>query len=132
MDVFQQYATDEKKEVEGVWVDLNDKGARVLVARAGNKKYARLFSREYEKHQRALESKTDEADALSDKLVVEIMAEAILLNWEGLSFKGQSLPYSKENARKLLGVKDFRTHISKVSNDFDAYRVAQEQAAGNA
>lgn len=129
MDVFQQYATDEKKEVEGVWVELNDKGAKVLVARAGNKKYARMFSREYERHQRALEAKNDAADDLSDKVTIEIMAETILLDWQGLTFKGELLPYSKENARKLLSVKDFRVHITKLSNDFDSYRVAQEEAA---
>lgn len=131
MDVFQQYATDPAKEIEGVWVDLDDKGAKILVARAGNRNYSRMFSREYERHQRALEAKNDDADELSDKLTIEIMAKTILLGWEGLTFKRQPVgSYSEESARRLLGVKDFRAFVTKLSNDFDSYRIAQEEIAG--
>jgi hypothetical protein len=129
MDVFEQYATDETKEVEGVWCELGD-GASVLVARAGNRRYSRLLGREIERNQRALDAKGDASDELSDKIVIDVMAQTILLDWKNLTFKREPLAYSTDNARKLLSVKDFRQHVSKLSNDFDAYRVAQENAQG--
>jgi hypothetical protein len=58
------------------------------------------------------------------------MAQSILLGWESIKFKGQPLSYSTENARTLLGVKDFRAHVSRLAHDFDAYRVAQEESTG--
>jgi hypothetical protein len=130
MDVFAQFATDEKKEVEGVWVDIGD-GAELLIARAGNKKYARLLGSEVEKHQRALDAKGDASDELSERLMVGVFASTILLGWRGdFKFKGEALPYTNENARKVLGVKDFRAFVAKLSNDIDAYRAAQEATAG--
>lgn len=127
MDVFAAYATDEKKELEGVWSDIGD-GAQLLVARAGNRKYARLLGSQIEKHQRALDTKNDAADELSDKILAEVMAQTVLLGWKNIKFKGSELSYSVDNAKMLLAVKDFRSLVSRLSNDFDSYRVAQEEA----
>jgi hypothetical protein len=129
-DVFAEFATDEKKENDGVWVDIG-KGARLLVARAGNRKYSRLLTAAIEKHQRALDLKDEAADKLSDQITIDVAAEAILLGWEKLSFKGQDMgAYSVTAAKQLLAVKDFRHYVSRLSNDFDRFRVAQEAALG--
>lgn len=129
LDVFLEYAVDEAKEVDGVWKDLTAT-AKVLVARAGNKKYARLLSSEVEKNQRALDLKTEAAEALSDRIMIDVLAQTVLLGWEGIKFKGQDLPYSRDNAKMLLAVKDFRGVISRLAADFANYRVAQEEALG--
>lgn len=125
MDVYQQYATDEVKELEGVWRDVGD--SKVLVARAGNRKYARLLGELVESNQAALDAKTDASAALSDKIMIDVAAQTVLLGWTNVTFKSKDpLPYSVENARTLLAVKDFRQLISKLSNEFEAYRAAQE------
>lgn len=128
MDVFQSYATDEAKEVSGVWRDVGD--AKLLIARSGNKKYGRLLSKLVEDNQALLDVKNDAADALSDKLMIDVMAETVLLGWKNLSFKGAALTdgYSSGDARTLLAVKDFRIAVDKLSREIDSYRVAQEAA----
>jgi len=128
MDVFKEFGTDAKKESEGVWHDVGG-GGKILVARAGNRKHARLLSREVEKNQRTLDLKTDAADDVSDLIMIDVMAQTILLGWSGLKFKGADLPYSTENAKMLLGIKDFRALVSRVSNDLDNYRAAHEAEA---
>lgn len=134
MDVFKQYATDEAKEADGVWIPLgredDPKGAALLVARSGNKKYTKLITREVEKNQRALDIKGDEADALSDALMIGVMANTILLGWKNIEFKGAPLAYTVDNAKILLGVKDFRKLVARLSDDIEHYRNAQEVEQG--
>lgn len=126
MDIFKSFATDSKLEQEGTWIPLGGK-ARILVARAGNKKYGRLLSAAVEKNQIALDLKTDESDELSDKIMIDVLANSILLGWEELSFDGEAMPYSIENAVKMLGVKDFRLAVSNYSKNIDNYRVSAEK-----
>lgn len=125
MDIFNSYATDTKREEEGSWVDLGG-GAKLLIARAGNKKYSRLLSTLVEKNKIALDQKTDAADELSDDIMVEVFSKSILLGWQGLSFKGEPITYSVENAAKLLALKDFRTDVATHSKNIDNYRATAE------
>jgi hypothetical protein len=128
MDVFADFATDEEKEVNGVWKEISP-GTEVLVARLGNKKYARVLSALVEQHQRVLDLKNEVAEKLSDQIMVEATAQAVLLDWRGdFKFKKTALPYSLENAKTVLAVKDFRALIQKLAGAFDSYRVAQEEA----
>jgi hypothetical protein len=124
MDIFATYATDTAAEAEGVWVEIGD--AKFLVARSGNPAYSKKLSRLYERNRKLLDMKDDNADALSERLMVEVLAETILLGWEGVQFKGADLTYSVDNAKMLLGIKDFRAQISKAAEDFEAYKVKQE------
>jgi len=131
LDIFSQYATDETLENSGTWFTLG-KGARVLVARAGNRQYSRALNKKVETHRAALDTGDDNADAVSDEIMADVMAETILLGWEGLSFKGEPMSYSRENARKLLLVKDFRRQIGQFADNFEAFKVKEEAAQGKA
>lgn len=125
MDIFKTFATNETLEQEGTWVQLA-KGVRLLIARAGNKKYGRLISTLVEKNQATLDTKTDEADQISDDILIEVAAATILLGWEGLQFKGKDIPYSIENALTLLAVKDFRALVTNHSKNIENFRLAAE------
>lgn len=130
LDIFAQYATDEAAENEGVWVPHGS--AKFLIARAGNRKYVKKLSALVEKNQKLLDAKDDAADKLSDQLMIEVMAESILLGWENVGYKGETLPYSLENAKMLLGVKDFRREVSKMADDINNFKVKQtEEQQGN-
>ena len=126
MDVFKQFSTSYKAENDGVWSDLGD-NSKILVARSGNRKYARLLTALVEKHQRVLDLKTEVATALSDEIMISVTAESVLLGWENIQFKGADLPYSVENAKLLLSVKDFRRLVGKLSDDVELYRGADEE-----
>lgn len=127
MDIFASFGTDSKLEEEGTWVSLGG-NAKILVGRAGNKKYGRLLSTLVEKNQTLLDTKTDEADEVSDAIMIDVMANSILLGWEGLSFKGEVLPYSVDNAKTLLAVKDFRVLVAGHAKNVSNFRAAAESA----
>lgn len=142
-DVFAQYATDPKLELEGVWNDIGPaqrtlpNGApdpasipRVKVARSGNKRHGRIVSQLYEANKSTLELKNDAADAKGEEITVESMAKAILLDWENLAFQKVALPdgWDYDNAKKMLAVKDFRELINRFSVDFTKYKMFQEAA----
>lgn len=124
MDIFASYATNETSETEGVWVEIGD--AKFLIARSGNPKYSKKLSKLYDRNRKLLEMKDEAADALSEKLMISVLAETILLGWENVQFKGATLAYSDENAQMLLKFKDFRKQIAQASEDFEAYKVTQE------
>lgn len=124
MDIFSSFATDEKLENEGKWFPLS-KTAKVLVARSGNPKYVALLRAKMKEAQLDLTS-GEEADQLAEGILIEVMAESILLNWEGLTYQGKEAPVSRAMAKTFLGVKDFRRKISLLSENFDAFRVKEE------
>lgn len=130
MDVFASYATDEVAEVEGRWFPL-DKKTKVLVARTGNPNYLKAIRQRMKDAQVDTEDQSDENEKLVSDLVVETMAETILLGWKSLTMKGEDLPYSKANAIKVLSVKGFRTRISSIADKLDSFKVKEEKELGN-
>lgn len=131
LDIFAAYATDESLENNGTWFPLVG-DARVLVARAGNRKHGKVLSKLVEQHRQTLDRKDELADQKSEEIMIEAMAEAILLGWENLTFKGQPMEVSISNAKTLLAIKDFRTKIAELSNDVEAYKFKQEEEQGKA
>lgn len=127
MDIFSTYAVDETKEQTGTWMEVGD--AKLLVARAGNKNYVKLLGKEVEKNQKSLDRKDDAADALSDKIMIDVLAETVLLGWENVSYKGAQMEYSKANAKEILSHKEFRREVMKLADDFNAFKLEQEAEA---
>lgn len=138
-DIFSQFATDPKLELEGRWTTIGpaatnhpdgtpdaDTAPQVLVARSGNKRHGRIVSKLYDANRQLLDQKTDAANAKGEEITVESMAKAILLDWKNLAYQGEILPYSYENAKKLLAVKDFRALINKHAEAFAEYKLDQE------
>lgn len=128
MDIFAEYATDDALENEGTWMELGD--AKFLIARSGNKNYTRKLSKAVERHKKQLDRKDDAADKLSDQIMIDVVAETILLGWEGVSFQKAPLVYSVDNAKKLLAIKDFRRQIMELADDFEAFKVKEEAEQG--
>jgi hypothetical protein len=125
MDIFKQFATDSNLEQDGTWINLGG-GAKILVARAGNKKYGRLLGSAVDKNRTVLDSKTDEADDVSDQILIDVLAESILLGWEGITYKNKPMAYSLDNAKILLAIPDFRATVTAHSKNVDHFRVAAE------
>lgn len=131
LDIFAQFATDETLEENGTWFPIGG-GARVLVARSGNRKYGKMLSKEVERNKKALDLNDDAADKLSEEIMIAVIAETILLGWEDVVFKGQALEYSVANARKLLALKDFRKTIGQFADDVSAYKFKETEEQGKA
>lgn len=131
LDIFAQFATDETLEENGTWFPIGG-GARLLVARSGNRKYAKLLTKEVERNKKALDLNDDAADKLSEEIMIAVLAETILLGWEGVSFKGEEIEYSVANAKKLLAVKDFRKAVAQFADDVSAFKFKETEEQGKA
>lgn len=125
LDIKKTFATNVAAEVNGSEIEYS--GTKFIIARAGNPKYSRMLSKMVEKHQKQLDQKDDAADALSDKILIDVLAHTILLGWDVLDFDGKPLPYSLANAKMILGYKDFRKEVAKMADDIDNYREKVEE-----
>lgn len=130
MDIFSTFATDEVAEAEGRWFPLS-KTAKVLVARTGNANYIKALRQRMKDNQIDSEDNSEENEKLVTSLIVETMAETILLGWKGLEYKGKAMEYSKANAVTLLEVKDFRKRIGDIADKAESFRLKEEDEAGN-
>ncbi len=130
-DLQKEFATDEKSELEGIWEDVGE-GAKVLVARVGNKEYTERFRRIGKGLQRQLDRGTLPEDKQA-AILISIIADTILLDWSGFADGGKPLSYSKDNARLMLKkYPDFRQFVWDIANDAENYRVKnREDDLGN-
>lgn len=121
MDIFSKFKTDESKERDGVWVPL-EKDGRIRVARTNNPLYREALVRKVSRYKTATTSKViPEDDWLN--IVNELVAETILVGWEGITEKGQPLPYSVENAKRVLTeLKDFREIVLSIADNMDNFK----------
>lgn len=125
VDLFADFAVNEALSQDGVWVPYTG-DVEFLIARAGNKNYRKVAQALYKKNERMLDSRTDAANEKLTEIVVESMAKGILLNWRGnVQFQGQDLPYSLDNARKLLAHERFRDWVDAQAKDEAQFAAVQ-------
>jgi len=133
MNLRKRYESDPVAEVEGVWVEIDpDAKARVKVARFNNPEHEKCL----EKLRKPYRNMRSLPKSIGDKIMNESMAEAILMGWENISLDGKkALPYSRENALKLLSdpeMHDFRETVLSIALEAESYRKSSlEEAAGN-
>jgi len=127
MDIFKTFATDAKLEIEGRWIEF-DGETSFKIARAYNKNHSRLFQKEYKLNKVLLESKTPAAEEKLEKIYIECMAKAVLVDWKGsVELNGEDLgKYSVENAIKILKLKDFREWVEEQAKDLANYKACQD------
>lgn len=109
------FNTDSNKETDGVWENI--KGAWFKIARAGNDNWDREYKRIPRRKRQQLENE-ELSDQESDELICSILAKTILVDWQGVADAGKEIPYSVENAKKLLmKYPDFRAAIMECARD---------------
>lgn len=126
MDISKNFVTNEKAEVEGREISLGE-GAKVQLARWQNKKFSRMIKKQHEAHDAVLKQEGDEAEARGEQILVDVMANTVLLGWSGIEWEGKKLEYSTANAAKLLAVKDFRKVIIEHCSNFNNYLASREE-----
>lgn len=127
---FNEFKTDTVAEVEGKWFPLKD--AKLKIARTGNPRYREKLRVELNIHQEAINKGLLDLE-LNDKLMVDILVDTILLDWDGFTLDKKALPYSKAKARELLlEHRDFREFVAATADKMDNFRVqAEETTKGN-
>ncbi len=130
-DLKKHFATNKDKENEGTWVELPGK-ARVLVARWGNIACREYFRRKTKGKDVAIQKRLL-PEHVQDAIMIDVIANTILLGWENIFFDGKPFPYTTSNAiYALTELRDFRDTIVKLCEDENLYKLDQdEQIAKN-
>jgi len=124
-DIKKLFMTDENRETSGVWQDVGD-GIRLKVARFNNTNHKRIMEGLMKPYQHQMRRGTL-AEDVAEKLLVQGMAKAILIDWEGLEEDGKPVKYSHKNAERLmLEVKDFRDLVHNISQTMDIYKMQED------
>lgn len=123
--------TDKTRENEGVWTTLPN-GVRLKVGRSGSERWKEEYAKIHREGTRGYRQ-GKVPDELLEKVVMEAMARTILLGWENIEDDdGQPIPYSLENARKLLAVREIRDDVTALSQENELFRAVQiEDITGN-
>ena len=121
MDLSKEFGTDSNKEKDGIWVNL-DEDAALLIARTGNPDYREALRKAMEPFKISVQNNTL-PNATAEKILIDVMAKTILLDWKGIIDKGKELKYSEKNAVKLLTkLRDFRDFVSDSAGDMASYK----------
>lgn len=128
--------SDLEKETKGVWKICPMNGLRCLIARRGNSKFKEAKDRL--KRDRNIKLSVDPESTEDDakRLLVHIVAEFILLDWKDLvGLDDEPMPYSRENAEKLLRIPelhDFYDWVLQEAADMSNFKKeAEEEDKGN-
>jgi len=130
VDLKKDFGTDKDKEIEGVWFDSEFEGdTKCLIARVNNPNYMKVFNRLSKPHRRALRKQTI-SEEISEVIMLKTMAETILLDWKNLKEGDVEVPYTKENAYRVLKeYRDFRDIVADLANDIEGFRIEMEEEA---
>ena len=127
-DLAKNYGPDKDAEMNGVWENLAD-DIRIKVARIGNPVYQKIWEREIRPY-RAQMDRNLLSDEKSNEILTKVMAEAVLLDWENIEYKGKKFPYTKENAIELLNeFPDFRADVMFLANQQATFRADEIETA---
>ena len=124
----QDYIRDEKLESEGVWFSI-DSTTRIKVARAFTQKYGKVLRNEMKPYRYALDHGMLNEEK-SSQIMAKVMAECVLMDWEGLTLNGEEVPYSTEKAYEILKdpqFRDFLRMVDEMSKDSAAFRESAMQ-----
>ena len=131
------FATNEKFEEEGTWVEVNALyGLKIKVRRmraeAATKAYEKMVREELGEGK--LRTPKDINETQQQNLLKKHLAHNILVDWENLrdTETGEDIPYSPEVAEELMEIKDFRDFVLQAANERETFRdKADEEAEGN-
>ena len=131
-EVKKSYGTDLKAEVEGKWFPLSlINGVEVKVARAGNVNYKKALRRLYKPYAKSMRRGVDLAPEVEDRIQLDLMIDALLLDWRGMPGEdGKEEPFSKEAAKMLLSdpeLKELKDEILGFSEEFEAFQFTEDE-----
>lgn len=128
-----KFKTDGALENEGVWLEVGD-GLSLRVARIGNRKHSELWTKlNADPKIVRMASLGTIPDEEYERMLIEAMAETILLDWKGLTDgDGEAaveIPFSKAKAKEVLKLRDFRQLVHRMAAEAGNFRAEQVEAA---
>lgn len=122
--------TDSTLEVEGVREEY--RGTTLIIARANNSKFKRIFRQLLKPYKRQMEKNSLDHET-SEEVMIAAYARAILVGWENfVDVDGKKWEYSAKNAEEFLSDDpDAFEFVKEVSEDMDRYIKEDEENTGN-
>jgi len=117
---------DRKKESDGVWLDY-DAETRLCIGSINSRYYKETHQNAFDELKRKSRKVTTEQ---AEKMQLEVYAKAILLDWSGITMKGQEYKRTNENALYLLeNIPQLREFVFVAANSHENFRVEQLEEA---
>ena len=112
---------DEEK-VNGVWIDYGDE-ASFLIASSESEAYTKAqakIAKKYPPHKvrKDLKTQTD--------IAIEASAQALLLDFKGVTENGKAMKNTIENRRKILQTAELRNWIANQATDISNFNAEAE------
>lgn len=105
---------NKEKESKGVWIDI-DTETKILVASDQNPEYKQMLKKKLLPFQKSIRLGTMKDEAY-DAIVIECVANHVLLGWKGLTEDGKAIKYSVEKATELLSDEKYRSFLDFISS----------------
>lgn len=128
--IFDIYETDVSAEEDGKWFEnFKETGIDLKIARFQSKRSIKAREK-HEAAYRRFQKKGKLPEEIAEKVIVEQMADAILLDWRKMPDRdGAEIVYSRAAAAMLLTkLPNFRLDIIQTAVDMDNYRVEDKKA----
>lgn len=129
-NLYEMFETNPVLEEDGVWVKITE-GLEIKISALGNKKHLAVLEK-LKKPYKA-QYRRDLMDPEKDEEIhCRAMAEAVILDWRGEGWKdkeGKSLPYSPDNAFKILSdpaMKGFKADILFLATAKETFKQEEQ------
>jgi len=110
--------TDQKAALEGSWIQYDD--AKFLIRHTNTKEYRKAIQRAGKGKAPSQLRKSVEAQT---KFGIEVIVNAVLLDWQGLTKDGKDYPFNKENAIELLTLSEaLRNFIAEEAQEVSNFQ----------
>jgi len=128
-DLEREYKTDENKEVEGEKLFLDDaEESYLLVARMGNSNFKRKFEGLPRRIQIKIQN-TSLSQEQQKQYLIPLIADTILVGWQGIGIGGEELEYNRQNAiRVLRDYPDFLQEVIEFAGERGNYLPEEEHS----
>lgn len=127
MDLRKAFATNKKKEAEGVWVK-GEEGAEFLIARANNPAAEKMTTELMRPHRRRARAGTL-PDEIQKDISYTVLANTVLLDWRNVKDEGKEVPHSPEAAKRyFVEMPDFADFIAGYAMETTLFQDREEKA----
>ncbi len=127
MDFKKRFEADPSKMNNGIWMDMDDEGCAILVARVDND----LQRKDYNERLKQAHGKyatTELTMAQLRKLEIENIAHTILLGWKGFTENGVEVKFSIEKAIEFMTIgPDFLTIVKTLAGRTDLFLAHRQE-----
>lgn len=133
-NLHRNYATDSKKEEEGVWKEF-DGGIKLKLRRLSSKASQDARKEAEKPYTSQLREKEPDTEIL-EKVFIQQLARGVIVDWEGVQDEdGKEIPFTPDLGVELLSdeaLKDFRGEVIGFAISRDTFKAeANKDAVGN-